>query len=251
MGEVTTVIKAAYTTGMAAIILAGLVLVRCVQQSVQQANSPVGDILTTVERSRQSDQKDVPDDLHRESPLVQQAQAFALYLNPAPASSSSPHRERVFQVADTPGGATPSAIGRQPLSPSPKFELHGISYYRADPNRSMALICEPGGNRRWVRQGDLLGHAVVERIDTGCLVCREGERMETVTLASKETIAQFAQEPDDGDLSPKLLVSASLNTPAPVPIRGIRQMPPSRVAAKLGQSFREVPVSGQNEAEME
>ena len=144
-----------------------------------------------------------------------------------------------------------AAAGPRPSSTSLKFELHGISYYRADPSQSMALICEPGGDRRWVRQGDSLGHVVVERIGADCLVCRDGAQMETVALASGETIAQFAQESDGRDRSPKPRVCAALNTPAPVPIRGIRQMPPARVAAKLGRSFLDATLPGRNRTETE
>ncbi|MEN6428057.1 MAG: hypothetical protein ABFE13_22110 [Phycisphaerales bacterium] len=242
-------IKAAYTIGMAAITVAGLILTLCIRNG-QQADSPAEQTLTAVERFRQSNNSDVPVDLRRESPLVQQAQAFALYLNPAPAIPSL-QRDRPLQTTDVPSGGPLAAGGPRPSSTSLKFELHGISYYRANPNQSMALICEPGGDRRWVRQGDSLGHVVVERIDADCLVCRDGAQMETMALASDETIARFAQESDGRDRSPKPRVSAALNTPAPVPIRGIRQMPPSRVAAKLGRPFLEVTLPGRNRTETE
>ena len=57
------------------------------------------------------------------------------------------------------------ALPVKPPASTPKFELHGISYYRQKPDQSMALVLEPGGTRRWVHPGEQLGHLTIERID--------------------------------------------------------------------------------------
>jgi hypothetical protein len=115
--------------------------------------------------------------------------------------------------------------------------MRRISYYRQDPNQSMALIYESEGSRRWVRQGEELGHLVVERIDRDGLVYRDGNATHVMALASSEVVAQFAQRVSETlprAQSPEMLKTS---TPAPPAIRGMRQIPLSRVAAKLGQSL--------------
>jgi hypothetical protein len=232
--EVMAVIRVLYTIGIASLMSAGLILTLWIRDG-QEATFPVGPMLTAVEQFRQSEGGNRPDDHQQTSPLVQEAQSLALYLNP-PTVPSPPAKDQVLQAASKPGGAAVAAAEPRPQTTSPKFELHGISYYRTDPNQSMALICEPGGGRRWVRQGDLLGHIIIERIDSDGLVCRDGTQIQNVALASSEAILRFAQKVDERPRLPKQSDSPNQGTPAPPAVRGMRQMPLTRVAAKLGRA---------------
>jgi hypothetical protein len=97
----------------------------------------------------------------RTSPLVQQAQAFASYLNPKPT-------ER----------ATTRSIGSKvthSLPVTPKFTLHCTSYCPDDPNMSLALIDEPGKGRYWVKPSSKVGHFLVEQIQDGLIVVNNGQ----------------------------------------------------------------------------
>ena len=95
------------------------------------------------------------------SPLVKQAQAFALYLNPPP---------EMKKPADK------SGIVHRPPTVSPKFVLVGTCYYALHPERSLALIDEPGKGLNWVRQSSGVGHLIIEQVKDGLIVVRDGKR---------------------------------------------------------------------------
>jgi len=103
-----------------------------------------------------------------DTPLVKAAREFALCLNP-------PAKPKPGAPATGKGIAVASAPQVQPAATSPKFALHGISYHRSKPAESMALVCEPDGGRRWVRQGAQLGHIVIEKIGSSSIVYHEGQ----------------------------------------------------------------------------
>lgn len=106
------------------------------------------------------------------SPLVKQAQAFALYLNPPPPKQpavrpSKPRREP------------------RPKVTSPKFKLVGTSFYELHPDLSLALIDEPGKGIRWVRQSDQVGHLLIEQIKDGLVVVKDGSRTFEVAVVDR------------------------------------------------------------------
>jgi hypothetical protein len=108
------------------------------------------------------------------SPLVQQAEKFAAYLNPLP-----PKREK-----PTPARKKSPAV--KPSTPiTAKFDLLGTSYYHQRPELSLALINEPGAGLRWIRQSSKIGHLVVEQIKDGKVVIRDGTN--TYELEPKRT----------------------------------------------------------------
>ena len=94
------------------------------------------------------------------SPLVQQAGAFALYLNPPKPKAPIPVKGR------------PSTVKRAPSSTT-KFKVMGTSYYKGNPESSLALIDEPGKGLHWVRQSSMLGHLLVEEIKDGVVVFKD------------------------------------------------------------------------------
>ena len=107
-------------------------------------------------------------------PLVTEAKKFALYLNPpAEAPKRRPSSER-------------SKPGFKPPEPkkdfSIKFDLIGVSYYSAHPDRSLALIDEPGKGLVWVTQGSEIGHSVIEQIKQGVVVVRSGKTTSELTI---------------------------------------------------------------------
>lgn len=224
--------------GITALLLAGLVLTvfmmdrRATDLSMERTP-------TVIERFKQSSPRITDGDAGRAPPLVQQAMAFALYLNPPSVPSLPPaSSKRATAVADSMDRHrtnSTTAVEVRPESSSPKFELHGISYYRADPDRSMAMICEAGGSRRWVCQGDQLGHITIERIERDCILYQDGMQSQTMALASSDAIQKFALKADGNNKAPKPSYVPNPSAPAPPPVRGMRQMPPSRVAAKLGK----------------
>ena len=95
----------------------------------------------------------------RSPPLVQQATAFALYLNP-------PEPREGLAVRDT-GAITPLS-----LPVTPKFRLVATSYYPVQPELSLALIDEPGKGLYWVRQSSKVGHLVIEQVRDSLIVVK-------------------------------------------------------------------------------
>jgi hypothetical protein len=105
---------------------------------------------------------DKVEDSRREiSPLVKQAEAFALYLNPPPKPEPSVPKER----------SEPRPVG--PVTA--KFKLIGTSRHVVQPELSLALIDEPGKGLYWVRQFSKVGHLIIEQIKDGLIVVRDGK----------------------------------------------------------------------------
>lgn len=97
------------------------------------------------------------------SPLVKQAEAFALYLNPPP-----PPKPVVSERSRTQSPPQPKAT-------TPKFKLIGTSFYALHPGLSLALIDEPGKGLHWVRQSGKVDHLTIEQVKDGLVVVRDGQ----------------------------------------------------------------------------
>lgn len=108
------------------------------------------------------------------SPLVRQAVAYALIINPPPPTPVL--RQKTTQVAPE----QPRVIAKPPIQ-SVKFKLIGTSYYASRPELSLAYIDEPGKGMYWVRQGANVGHLLIEEVKNGSIIVKDHEK--TVTLA--------------------------------------------------------------------
>jgi len=106
----------------------------------------------------------------RTSPLVEQAEAFALYLNPV--------KTPVRTISK--GVKTPSISSK--LAVTPKFKVFATSYYPENPGLSQALIEEPGRGRYWVRQSGKVGHLLVEQVKDGLVIIKGGEETFELTI---------------------------------------------------------------------
>jgi len=181
-----SVIRAIQTISILFLVAAGWIFTRGVAVLDEARTEPMAEP-TAIERflRDRGDKKDGRDYL---PPLVQQAQAFALYLNPPrpPAPTPAPKPSALTSSAMKAAGDPKPPAPVQPSAASPKFELHGISYYRAQPERSMALVREPGGSRRWVRPGQQLGHLTIERIESTTLICRDATQTHVIALMADE-----------------------------------------------------------------
>jgi len=129
----------------------------------------------------------------KESPLVVQAQTFASYLN------GPVVQEKKEEVAA--GRKSPRNIAKTPkirVVPSAKFKLEGTSYYPNRPERSIALIAEPGStdeNQRWVKEGERLGHFVVHEIRRGVVVYRDqNEQLHEMSIERKTATRSLVRD---------------------------------------------------------
>ena len=108
----------------------------------------------------------------RTSPLVQQAEAFASYLNP------------VKPQTGTPGVYRATGVASPALSVTPKFKVIGTSYYQRRPELSLALIDEPGKGLHWVREHSKVGHLLIEKVKEGVVVVKDSKG--TYELAAEQ-----------------------------------------------------------------
>jgi len=165
-----------------ALISAGIVLTACAVQW-SRGNPQVEKLLGSpgsVDRFTQASASSTNGYQEKASPLVSQAQAFAVYLNPPPTRQEVP-------------ASIPTV---RPPAPSPKFTLHGTCYYLSRPGESLALIWEPGGGSgtfRWVKQGAELGHFTIEKIERGLIVYRDGERMHEMLVERRLAPVSFVR----------------------------------------------------------
>jgi len=115
-------------------------------------------------------------------PLVQEATKFALYLSPP----NPP------QPLKAPRPAVNKRPVVRPPKPTARFRLLATSYNRSHPDRSFALVSEPGKGAYWIKKHERLGHFVIEGIKKGTLVYRDGTQLREMTIAPKEAI-KFAK----------------------------------------------------------
>jgi len=109
----------------------------------------------------------------RVSPLVEQAEAFALYLNPI-----KPVIRKNSKAAKTTDISSKLAV-------TPKFPVYATIYFEGNPELSQALIDEPGRERRWVQQSSKVGHLFIEQIKDGVVVVTSGGKTFDLLLEEK------------------------------------------------------------------
>jgi len=154
-------IKTLRITSVAAAILAVIFFVFSVVFGVR-SDEGIEEFLASpgaIENSRKASGNQDKKSESQISPLVEQAVAFALYLNP-PEPKETPTIRETTSVAAT------------ALPVTPKFKVVGISYYEGRPELSMALINEPGKDPHWVRQSSNVGHLVIEQIKDNLVIVR-------------------------------------------------------------------------------
>jgi len=110
------------------------------------------------------------------SPLVQQAQAFSLILNPPKPKETT---------RTQPGRSKPNVAAEPNVKP--KFTIKGTSYFEANPELSMVLIDEPGKGTHWVKQSTMVGHLLIEDVKDGLVIVKSSEGTYELKLEEKLT----------------------------------------------------------------
>ncbi len=118
-------------------------------------------------------------DTDQKPPLVKEAEDFALYLNPP---KPKVKRERVKPPVEKKDIALPPV---QSISRTAKFNLIATCVHESNPSLSVALIDEPGRDRRWVRQSDVVGHLIIKEIKEGSVIINDGTRTYPLTMAER------------------------------------------------------------------
>jgi len=216
-------IKTLRITTIVAAILAGVLFVfpvffgvRANEEAEQFLNSP-----GVVEKYKQANGNKQNGNDSQSSPLVKQAEAFALYLNP------------------TPELTRPAPIRQQPIiPPTPpkayaKFSLVGTSVHATRPEESLAFIKEPGKGLFWVRPGSKVGHVTVEQIGEGLIVCRDEQ-------GNSEQILAEPRQPElsllEGSPSALARASSNVNVAAQIPMPSSSKAPGSVIISRPSTS---------------
>jgi len=115
------------------------------------------------------------------SPLVEKAMEFALYLNPP-----KPPEPVIAQQ--------PTIVPQPNYRPSTtaRFRLLSTSYYLSSPEKSWALVSEPGKGDHWVAKGERVENFIVQSIEKGAIVYHDGNQTHKMDITVKEP-AQLAQ----------------------------------------------------------
>ncbi len=177
---------ALYTFSVLVLISAGIVFVRCgmlwlqnIPEIEQDPELPIEERFQKAVSSRENNKQQAL------SPLVQQAQNFAVYINPPP-----PSKPKQIPAVRTGSERNSSAVNLPNITA--KFRLLATCYNRSRPEESVALVSEPGRGSHWVEKGELLGHFVVESVERGVIVYKHGDKLHEMKVETKDSI-QIAQ----------------------------------------------------------
>jgi hypothetical protein len=170
----TDMIKTLRITSVVAAILAGIFFVFPVVYGVRSDKNvdeflKLPSVKEKFESASDSRAKTVGS---RTSPLVEQAEAFASYLNPSKTTAPKP-------------SITARTTIDSKLSVTPKFRVFATSVCATNPQLSLALIDEPGKGRYWVRQSDKVGHLLVDQVKDGFVVIKGSEQTFQLKLEEK------------------------------------------------------------------
>ena len=170
--------KMLYVVSILCLIGAGLLFGFCGVQWMQGVPPDERDPwIPATERLRQRQSLNGHDNA-APSPLLEQAEAFALHLNPP----KPPPRAETSLPAVSPPPAP------RPPSPTPQFRILAISYYRSSPDKSLAMVWDANKGGYWIKKGDRLGHFVIERIEKEAIIYRDGDQLRQMAVAIKQPV---------------------------------------------------------------
>ncbi|MHC4722237.1 MAG: hypothetical protein ACYS6I_05955 [Planctomycetota bacterium] len=152
--------------------------------------------------------KTVDEDVDQVSPLIEQAKAFALRINPPP--PPKPKRPKA-----APKKRTAKKQAPRPKAPvKARFKLVATCRYEQQPERSLVLVDRPPQGLKWFRQGDNVGHLTIQQVKDGSIVCSDGQelfvppsKVKTKTLLKSELTDSAKPQP-------------AISTPLEQPVEG-------------------------------
>jgi hypothetical protein len=177
-------IKALYTFGVLSLISAGIMFVFCERlwresllNNRQDKSISITGVLQEGVTLKQQNKADTL------SPLVKQAADFSQYINP-PKPPPAPPKPQEPRIVSEPVAVLSAA--------KPQFTVIATSYYRSRPEKSVALIYEPGRGEHWVIKGESIGHFVIDSIKDGAVIYSDGSKLQEVAVQMKPPV-QIAQ----------------------------------------------------------
>ena len=188
---------------------------------------------SVVEKFKKTQGKQTKKSKDKESPLVKEAKSFALYLNPPQKVEKRPPKI----------DKRTKSIVKKPTNASAKFEIVGTSYAESDPSMSLALLDIAGKGLRWIRQGETVGHLVIEEVKPGgTIVIRDGKNTSEMTVDKPVKMSLLKDKPPDmkelsGQIESMLSASSDLRSKTS---RGVRPSASDKLKARPELSEEEV-----------
>jgi hypothetical protein len=141
------------------------------------------------------------------SPLVTQAKAFALRIDPPP-----PPPPKIVVPPPPPPGPKPEVRTAMDVVAPPKkqakFDLAGTAHYKDHPEKSLALLNLVSEGFKWVRQGEKVGQITIHEIKDGSVVLYQNGQKDTELFVPKP------ESPLKSLLKSEQSVSASIPRPS-------------------------------------
>jgi hypothetical protein len=175
---IKTVRIASILTALLVVIIVALPVVLGANNSGAK-NKKSYDVQSVVERFKKNRGERAKKDTDQKPPLVKEAEDFALYLNPP---KPEPKAEIVKPPAPRKTAALPPV---QSVSRTAKFNLIATCVHESNPALSVALIDAPGGDRRWVRPSDVVGHLIIKEIKEGSVIINDGARTYPLDMVAR------------------------------------------------------------------
>ncbi len=161
--------------GIILLIVITVVSWNCCDVCASQRDKKIRELLdspSVVEKFKKNQGNQTNKSKDKESPLVKEAKSFALYLNPPQKVEKTPPKI----------DARTKSIVKTPTNASSKFKVVGTSYAKSDPSTSLALLDIAGKGLRWIRQGETVGHLVIEEVKPGgTILVRDGKNVSEMT----------------------------------------------------------------------
>ncbi len=167
------------------------------------------------------------------SPLVKQARAFALYLDPPKPPAPRPVTGRTTNVVRRP-------------SATPKFTVVATSYSSSRPEMSMALIDEPGKGRTWIRQSGTVGHLLIQEVKDGVVIVKDNSGTFELKAEQKPYLDLLEGAPAVPSTSANISgdtarAKAALRSPAAAPVKSSTADSPKTAARTVRLPSRAQP----------
>ena len=215
-------IKLLYILSICALIASGLLFFSCCNNLVANSKKVQSyQALDIIEQFKADGNYIKKAGNQKINPLINEAQGFAVYLNP-------PEQPRPQEVSIPVFIPKPVVIAQKPADVTTKFNLIATSVNLLRPKESLALISEPGKGSHWARLGEHLGHFVLESVKHKTIIVRNGDIVHQLTIGSKITVDN-EEDNDAIDRSP-------LNLEKTVAVTANMSKISSRISANKPQS---------------
>jgi hypothetical protein len=131
---------------------------------------------------------DLPDtmaDGSSKAPLVVEAEALSLRLNPPPPKVARPDPGK--SSPQSPSQATPPQPARPKTPVVAKFDLLGTVVNHARPSLSMIFIDVPGEGQKWVYQGESVGRLRIDEVKEDSVVYSDGDNTAELAMVDHQS----------------------------------------------------------------